>query len=263
MLRTISRSRLASRKWAAPCFGAVILALNAVTASEAPHLATPEARPTTIATNDYMFGVVKLDKNKRAASFPAVINQRTGIVEYAVVTAAGKTHESIFRTEAQPVHVHVAMLLLGAKPASTNFRANDISIPPPGEPVTVEVSWTDGSRVIRRALEELIVTSNGNRALAAGPWAYNGSYLMRRTFAAQREGSIVSVHIDPDALVNNPRPGREHDELHWVNTRLLPADEVPVEITLRLPTEAPTGAPTAAAPNPNPATPVAEHSRKP
>lgn len=210
-----------------------------------------------VTTNGFIFGLVKLDKEQRTVSFPAAVNQRTGIVEYAVVTTAGKTHESVFKTEAQPFHVQIAMLLLGVRPANTNFRSMDLSAPPPGEPVTLEVSWRTGDRIFRRPLEEFIVTtSDTNKSLAAGPWAYNGSHMVRKTFIAQRDGSIVSVHIDPDALVNNPRTGRENDELHCVNTPILPPSEVPVEITLRLWSDAAAGVRAGASSNTNPIPPA-------
>lgn len=198
-------------------------------------------------------------------SFPASINQRTGIVEYAVVTTAGKTHESIFRTEAQPAHIHIAMLLLGVKPASTNSFSTDLSVPPPGEAVTLEVSWPAGNREARHALEEFLVTGNNHRALTAGSWNYNGSYLARRNFVAQRDGSIVSVHIDPDALVNNPRSGRENDDLHQVNPQAMPPDGVPLEITLRLSTDRTPSAVTLTntLTHPNPTDPVTLPTRKP
>ena len=181
-----------------------------------------------------VFGLVQLDKEHRALSFPVVVNQRTGVVEYAVVSSAGKTHESIFRTEAQPAHIHVAMLLLGASPAGTNRFPANLAESPPGERVRVEVAWRAGGQIERRAMEELIVAGNQPRPLSAGAWIYNGSHLARRNFVAQRDGSIVSVHIDPDALVNNPRPGRENDDLHAVNTAALPPDGVPVEVIFRL-----------------------------
>ena len=103
--------------------------------------------------------------------------------------------------------------------------------------MSVEVSWRVGNRETRRPLEEFIVLGSHHRAPSRGPWVYNGSYLARRNFAAQRDGSIISVHIDPDALVNNPRSGRENDELHQVNSSVLPPDDVPLEITLKLSTD--------------------------
>ena len=202
-------------------------------ASAAP-LPSSDSAAKPGASHGLELGAVRIDKERRAVSFPARINQRTGVVEYAVVTTSGKTHESIFRTEAQPTHIHLGMLLLGVKPADTNLFPANLAVPPPGEPVRVEVSWQAGGREVRRALEEFIVAGNDRQTLSPGIWIYNGSHLARRTFLAQRDGSIISVHIDPDALVNNPRPGRENDDLHSVNSAALPTEDLPLEITLRL-----------------------------
>ncbi len=258
------------------CFAVSTIAILVLIRSSSYGAATPVlGDPDPLASIDpqirrvtphvFAIGAVSLDQEQRTVSFPVSINQRTGIVEYAVVTTAGKTHESVFRTVAQPVHIHIAMLLLGVKPASTNSFPADLSVPPPGEAVSLEVSWPAGNREVRHPLEEFIVTGNNQHPLPPGPWIYNGSYLARRNFMAQRDGSIVSVHIDPDALVNNPRSGRDHDDLHEVNSQILPPDGLPLEITLRLSADRP---PTAASPTnalakPNPSNPADPPPLKP
>ena len=229
------------RYWCAVGAGAagLLAAIQPIVAApdgERPPAASGSAslQPRRIDSNVYAVGAVTLDKERGTVSFPVSVNQRSGVVEYAVVTAAGKTHESVFRTEAQPQQIHLAMLLLGARPANTDFFPADRSTPPPGERVMLEVSWKDAGRETRRALEDFVVTTNNHRTLAKGPWAYNGSYLAGTNFVAQRDGSIISVHVDPDALINNPRPGREDDDLHHVNTPALPPEGVPVQLIIRL-----------------------------
>lgn len=179
-------------------------------------------------------GGVTLDKARRTILFPGAVNQRTGVVEYAIVTTKGKTHESVFHTEVQPQHIHLALLLLGGQPPSTNRFVPDLAVPPPGEPVWIEFRWQQDGQDRRRPLEESIVTTNNGLTLPAGPWIYNGSYLQDGGFVAQREGSIVSIQIDPMALINNPRPGRENDDLHYVNPAALPPEGAPVTLAIRL-----------------------------
>ena len=53
-------------------------------------------------------------------------------------------------------------------------------------------------------------------------------------FLAQKEGSIVSLIADPAALVNNPRPDRENDELWTLRTPKIPPVGTPVQVTIRL-----------------------------
>ena len=51
---------------------------------------------------------------------------------------------------------------------------------------------------------------------------------------AQREGSIVSLIADPNALVNNPRKDRENDELWIMNTEAIPPVGAPVRVSFTL-----------------------------
>jgi len=58
---------------------------------------------------------------------------------------------------------------------------------------------------------------------------------MDHRFMAQMDGSIISIHTDPVALVNNPRKGRENDDLQHVNTPVLPPSGVVVQVEIKLP----------------------------
>jgi len=183
----------------------------------------------------FQVGSVRLNKNDRSITFPGAANIVAELaLEYAVVHKFGKTHESLFRTDATAQDIHVAMLLLGVHAAVTNAFPDDLAVAPPGDKVTIEASWKKGGRSVRYSLEDLILNRETGRPLSRGPWIYNGSNFSEGWFVAQRDGSIVSIHIDPDALINNPRPGRENDDLHVPNTKVLPAPGAPVEITIRL-----------------------------
>ena len=182
----------------------------------------------------FQVGQVTLNTSNRSATFSANVNQRDETVEYAVVHKTGKTHESVFRTEARPQDVHVAFLLLGIKPVMTNVFGADGKGLPPGDKVFIEVNWTNNGARVGRAIEDLVLNRETQKSLGRGEWIYNGSNFSEGAFTAQRDGSILSIHIDPDALINNPRPGRENDDLHVPNAAELPAIGAPVEITIKL-----------------------------
>jgi hypothetical protein len=91
-----------------------------------------------------------------------------------------------------------------------------------------------GGRVVVHRMEELIVSRATGKPLSRGPWFFNGSNFSEGAFTAQRDGSLISIRIDPDALINNPRPGREDDDLHVANAELIPSTGTKVEITVRL-----------------------------
>jgi len=242
-----------SLKWLMACFLAPSL-LGATGPGAAPSLAltnkdSAEAANASrfpfkqVSPDEFTLGKVTLNKAHRTIAFPAVVNQRNGMVEYAVVTFTGKTHESVFKTEARPEHIHTAMLLLGVESANTNMFPSDLSAPLPGAKVRIEVSWEHDGRQVRRALEDFIVTTNNQKSLSPGPWVYNGSYLNDHRFMAQVDGSIISVHTDPIALVNNPRKGRENDDMQNVNTAALPPNDVTLNLIIKLETGASSASP--------------------
>ena len=182
----------------------------------------------------FQVGEVTIDQSNRTVRFPASVNLREETIEYAVVHRTGKTHESIFRTAARPQDIQFALLLLGARPLMTNRFGADGKALPLGDRVRIAAAWTNQGVRVEFAMEDLVLDKQTKRTLSRGEWIYNGSNFSEGAFAAQRDGSIISTHIDPDALINNPRPGRENDDLYVPVTALLPAIGTPVEITIRL-----------------------------
>jgi len=177
----------------------------------------------------FQIGQVRLDKQARSITFPARVNMTNAAIEYLIVTRYGKTHESLLSTDAEPKDVHVAMLLLDAK-GSTNAVPEDPSKSIPGDPVVIEVSWKEKGREKRARVEELTFNVQTKKSLTKGPWIYNGSRVENGAFLAEQEGSIVSLITDGTALVNNPRAGRENDELCEVNSKTVPPLDTPVEV---------------------------------
>ena len=182
----------------------------------------------------FQAGLVRLDTKAGTITFPAMVNLRSEMVEYAVVHKLGKTHESILSTEARPRDVHLAMLLLGAKPMMTNIFGSDGKAAPAGDKVFAQVSWTNKGARVECAMEDLVLNRETKKTLSRGEWIYNGSNFSEGSFTAERDGSIISIHIDPDALINNPRPGRENDDLYLPNAEKLPPLGATVEVSIRL-----------------------------
>lgn len=210
---------------------AIRVATLVVLASFTGHAAASSLRE--IAPGILEIGAVRVDKPARALSFPATVNQTEGIVEYAVVTETGKTHESVFATHAEPKDIHLAALLLGVRDAT---RSTTTNLPPTlrGDAVRIEVRWeTAGGERRAVALEDCVRHAQTRRPLSAGPWVYNGSELHDGRFAAQAEGSIIAIIDDPQALVNNPRPGRDNDDVWRVNEPVVPPEGTAVSVTIR------------------------------
>jgi hypothetical protein len=68
--------------------------------------------------------------------------------------------------------------------------------------------------------------------LKRGPWVFTGSRFREDGFAAELDGSIVSLITDGDSLINNPRPGREDDDNWLIRTNGLPPLSTAVSVII-------------------------------
>jgi hypothetical protein len=152
-----------------------------------------------------------------------------------LVHSTGKVHESLLRTEVEPYHIHLAILLVRTN-ANAGLGGSNQSAPSEllGPPVSVRVSWRSGSDEKSFRIEDLILNAESHSAMKKGDWIYNGSRFLAGTFIAQRDGSVVTIISDPDALINNPRPGRENDKIWQVNHDKVPPVGTPITITIQL-----------------------------
>jgi hypothetical protein len=191
-------------------------------------------------SNSFTIGAVKLDCAEATVTIPAKVNMREFVVEYALVTAYGKTHESVFTTEARPQDIHLACLLLGVQPSPIGGETNSAASVPTNSAAVVEVVWNGASGQVRQPISRLILLAKKadettGEKLRDQLWLYNGSQIDSGGFVAQQEGSIISLIRDPNALLNNPGTDRDNDDVHLPNTAQLPPDGVPVEVVLRFP----------------------------
>ena len=184
-------------------------------------------------------GSVTVDSKQKSLTFPAVVNMTTGLVEYLVVTTGGKVHESLLRTDAEPFHIHTAMLLLGLKQSTNADQALffDAKKQIPGGPVSIDVT-VPMPEAGKYPIHSFVAFAESKRPVTSEEiprWIYNGSrFAEAGVFLAQKEGSIVSLIADPAALVNNPRPDRENDELWTLHAPKIPPVGTPVQVTFRL-----------------------------
>jgi hypothetical protein len=196
----------------------------------------------------YAIGKMHLDKNSNTLRFPGTVRLDKGFLEYVLVAPFGSTHESLLVTEVQPSDLHFAMLLLGAKGAGIltpgpedkppgQIDAEYLRRAPKlqGDRVTITVKWSvkeAGEKTAR--VEEWIFNKATNKPAAKGPWIYTGSMFSEGKFMAQIEGAFVALVTNPSALINNPRPGNDDDQIWIVNEKSVPPAETPLEISFRL-----------------------------
>ena len=132
------------------------------------------------------------------------------------------------------LRVALALLLLGAKGAGTNSFPADPAQPLAGDKIAIELSWDANGTEQRHRAEDFVLNLQTRSRMSRGAWAYNGSAVSQNKFLAQEIGSIASVMEDPDALINNPRPGRENDKIWQVSPEGLPPLSSELRVTIKL-----------------------------
>jgi hypothetical protein len=100
--------------------------------------------------------------------------------------------------------------------------------------VSIQVKWKTPDGDTERSAADLIYNTDAHSVMKHGSWVYNGSLIVRGTFLAQVDGSIISLVTDPVALINNTGPGHDNDLIWTPNTNNIPPPDVPVEVTITL-----------------------------
>ncbi len=189
----------------------------------------------------YRVGAVTLDKKARTVSFRVKVNMTRGQVEYALVTERGKTHESVFTTAARPTDIHLACVLLGMKQAGGKDWPAEHAAIPTHRGVDVLVTWPTNGPPKRLPLSACIKKKNTDgyggrdKPLEDGVWFYSGSRFYGGVFAAEAEGSVISIIGDGSALLNGLRKGNGNDLLHSADGGELPPKGRTVTMVLTLP----------------------------
>lgn len=211
---------------------------------------TPPGRlppPATVPPATVRLGLVDIDPGRRTITIPARIHQTNGVLEYVLVADYGKTHESLLVTDAAAQDVQAALLLLRAHPSGTNAVFCPILPPLGASAVHLALRWPATNPVMRLPLADAIRLASPGGApgettsslsitgrLHPGPWLFNGSTFSPEGFVAHFEGSLISLIRDPGAILNNPGPDRDDDDIH-VPAPGLPPYGTPVLMELAVP----------------------------
>jgi len=241
----------------------LVLAILAESTNPQPVLPPPPLPPVApalplvheVGPDEIAFKGILLEKKRHRISFPAMVNQRDGLIEYVLVQENGKTHESLFSTRVLPHDIHVAMLLIGLKeddkgksketapPSAIDSKYLQSAPKLKGPPVLLSVTWTQGGKSREVPVEDWIFNLQTHHPMTRGWWVYNGSFVENGVFQADEELSIVSVITDPTTLVNNPRSGYDNDQIWQVRTDSVPPMNTPVNINITLVESTPTTKP--------------------
>jgi len=180
-----------------------------------------------------------------------------GALELVACTKGTKEHESIVAVEAKPVHIHAALLLLGAKPGSpaTRQQLGDqaerwTDVPPSGWPVDVFLVFKGKEgKMVEHPISDFIAPSSRRSDDSASAdqearfpthtFLFAGSVLYGdgpgpRRYLSDESGNVISLSTFGDEVLCLPAiHSQDNDALMWqVNSTNLPA--VGSKVTLRL-----------------------------
>ena len=232
---------------------------------------TPVTLPTNqpglaeVATNSVLaaavsklkFPGVAINLQERCVDVKGSVCLRRGPLELVACTKGTKEHESIVVIEAKPMHIHAALLLLGAKPGSpaTRKQLGDqaerwMDVPPRGGPVDVSlVLKGKEGRMVEHPISDFIAPSSRRSDDSASAdqearfpthtFLFAGSVLYGdgpgpRRYLSDESGNVISLATFGDELLCLPAMhSQDDDALMWqVNATNLPA--VGSNVTLRL-----------------------------
>jgi hypothetical protein len=196
----------------------------------APPKLPPEAE--RISENVYRIGRVVLDTKARSVTCSGQVNMQRGPIEYLAVTPTGKRHESVLVLDLEPMHLQVALLVLGLEPGG-NLRYQGDSQAPKGAPVEIEARWESGGKERSARLEELAWDIPKRRPMERSAWVFTGSRITDAGFGATLEGSLIACYRDPYAILNISLATGADDTVYKVNERIVPPRGTPVTVVLR------------------------------
>jgi len=203
------------------------------------------------------FPGVAINVQERCVDVESSVCLHRGALELVACTKGTKEHESIVAIEAKPMHIHAALLLLGAKPGSpaTRQQLGDqagrwFDVPPSGGPVDVflVLKGKEG-KIVEHPISDFIApSSRGSDDSASADqearfpthtFLFAGSVLYGdgpgpRRYLSDQSGNVISIATFGDELLCLPAiHSQNNDALMWqVNATNLPA--VGSNVTLRL-----------------------------
>lgn len=216
----------------------------------------PEIRNTIekIAAGVYQVGKITVDGNRREIRFGGQVNMAHGLIEVAISTPYGKTHEALLTSEIRPRDLHLACLLLGLQegsnpawyiPPEPEYRSPDMA-EPPGSPVDIFVSWETENGGIEQRLESLLIDVRTEEPWPQSPWVFIGSYVDEQgRYMADGIGSIVTNYHDHSAVIDVALEKGRLDDYTFAYPEKMPPAGTPVHLRV-----APSSNPILKGPNP-------------
>jgi hypothetical protein len=213
----------------------------------APDQPVAAAEPTVkeLDAERLQIGEVIFNRKTREIRFPAAVNMAGGeLLEFLIVHANGKVHESLLVTDISATHLNLAFKLL-RYPASSEFYAvqeadGSYSNKFPEVPAAVKeaaridlgVEWEEDGKKRSAKLHEWISHGSTGQAMAADPWVYGGSGVYEGKFMAETSGDIAAIFLSNSALINYSGKDNNSDEVWLPFPKRVPVEGTKVTVVI-------------------------------
>jgi hypothetical protein len=228
--------------------------------------ASPEKTPGQPAAEapqtEFKLPGLVVNTKEKSVDVEATICLDEGALEFIACTKDTKEHESIVVVAARPIHIHAALLLLGAKNGNPAMRVpiNEENtmwkdVPPRGSPIDVFLVWKDAEgKMVERPISDFIkrnrddpepvpaAEGEGEAEEEKFPhtFLFAGSLLgdpekTPREYLADASGHVISISTFGDEVLCLPAfYGQDNEALMWaIDPTHLPERDSKVILRLR------------------------------
>lgn len=149
-----------------------------------------------------------------------------------------KEHETILMTQVRPERIYEALGLLGIKPGHPtlyDWETQKIT-PPEGDAVDVFVRYEKDGTAVEHSICDWVLNLRTREPMAHSPWLFTGGERDDRgRYAADIEGTVVTVVDFPSAVLSVPASHSSSDEQLWAaaNTPAIPEQGTKVVVVFR------------------------------
>lgn len=203
-----------------------LLALAGVAGANEPAAGFPK-----IASPLKRVGSVELDAATRTVVLTGWVNQVEGVIELLACGPNGKTHETIFVCDLNPLDLQTALLLLKHQSGEA-MKERGGKEAPQGTKMSIWAEWSADGKPVRTNVVDLVYNRSDNQPLATD-WTFTGSRVEDGRFAAANEESWVATYWDPWAVVNITSELGNDDEAIFIRKGSVPAQHTPVKLYLQ------------------------------
>lgn len=207
---------------------------------------------------------IEIHPVKGMVDVDAQIALTDGLLELVACTIGTKEHEAIVRIDALPIHVHTALLLIGARNGNPAMRKpiNEentrwIHYPPRGQAIKVSLVIEDAEgKKVERPINEFVRRTEGDpympdmgfeteesgeeKEAFPNVFLFTGSHLIdgkegKKQYLADQSGHVITISTFGDELLGLANvQSRENGELVWeVDPTHLPPLDTKVKLRLR------------------------------